>query len=202
MFSGCFVFGVSLESSSRYNCGGNSRNTADWPVIGRRCSGLSFRFVVVFFVFVARLVVFCFCVCCFHLLCFPPPDFSHFLFMCFPPPTYVAFFTCFMRLQLMTTEGNAWLYKNKDHGMMSAAASLGTILLWNVEEGLTQVRRFLGVRGEGGSEERRKGEKEGQRWTRGVRINERAGFIGNGSVLARKPDVLHLFFSATRFERN
>lgn len=40
----------------------------------------------------------------------------------------------------MTTEGNAWLYKNKDHGMMSAAASLGTILLWNVEEGLTQVR--------------------------------------------------------------
>lgn len=39
----------------------------------------------------------------------------------------------------MTTEGNAWLYKNKDHGMMSAAASLGSILLWNVEEGLTQV---------------------------------------------------------------
>ncbi|CAM9204623.1 unnamed protein product, partial [Choristocarpus tenellus] len=43
--------------------------------------------------------------------------------------------------QLMTTEGNAWLYKNKDHGMMSAAASLGTILLWNVEEGLTQARK-------------------------------------------------------------
>lgn len=40
----------------------------------------------------------------------------------------------------MTTEGNAWLYKNKDHGMMSAAASLGTILLWNVEEGLMQAR--------------------------------------------------------------
>ncbi|CAN0219074.1 unnamed protein product [Laminaria digitata] len=45
--------------------------------------------------------------------------------------------------QLMTTEGNAWLYKNKDHGMMSAAASLGTILLWNVEEGLTQIDKFL-----------------------------------------------------------
>ncbi|CAN0429775.1 unnamed protein product, partial [Ectocarpus sp. 12 AP-2014] len=41
--------------------------------------------------------------------------------------------------QLMTTEGNAWLYKNKDHGMMSAAASIGTILLWNVEEGLMQA---------------------------------------------------------------
>ena len=43
----------------------------------------------------------------------------------------------------MTTEGNAWLYKNKDHGMMSAAASLGTILLWNGEEGLTQIDKFL-----------------------------------------------------------
>lgn len=45
--------------------------------------------------------------------------------------------------QLMTTEGNTWLYKNKDHGKMSAAASLGTILLWNVEEGLTQIDKFL-----------------------------------------------------------
>eukprot|EP00903_Cladosiphon_okamuranus_P015551 g14356.t1 len=45
--------------------------------------------------------------------------------------------------KLMTTEGNAWLYKNKDHGMMSAAASLGTILLWDVEEGLTQIDKFL-----------------------------------------------------------
>ncbi|CAM9429485.1 unnamed protein product [Ectocarpus sp. 12 AP-2014] len=45
--------------------------------------------------------------------------------------------------QLMTTEGNAWLYKNKDHGMMSAAASLGTILLWNVEEGLMQIDKFF-----------------------------------------------------------
>jgi len=35
------------------------------------------------------------------------------------------------------------LYKNKDHGMMSAAASLGSILLWNVEEGLTQIDKFL-----------------------------------------------------------
>lgn len=48
--------------------------------------------------------------------------------------------TCSHFLQLMTSEGNAWLYKNKDHGMMSAAASLGSILLWNVEEGLTQVQ--------------------------------------------------------------
>lgn len=43
---------------------------------------------------------------------------------------------------LMST-GNNWLYKNKDHGMMTAAASLGMILLWNVEEGLTQIDKFL-----------------------------------------------------------
>ncbi len=49
----------------------------------------------------------------------------------------------------MTTEGNAWLYKNKDHGMMSAAASLGTILLWNVEEGLTQVQYSTVISGYG-----------------------------------------------------
>lgn len=45
--------------------------------------------------------------------------------------------------KLMTTEGNEWLYKNKDHGMMSAAASLGTIYLWNVDEGLNVVDKFL-----------------------------------------------------------
>lgn len=44
---------------------------------------------------------------------------------------------------LMTPEGNEWLYKNKDHGMLSAAASLGLIMLWNVEEGLTQIDKFL-----------------------------------------------------------
>ncbi|KAL7571827.1 hypothetical protein ACA910_002909 [Epithemia clementina (nom. ined.)] len=38
---------------------------------------------------------------------------------------------------------NEWLYKNKDHGMLSAAASLGSILLWNVEEGLTQIDKYL-----------------------------------------------------------
>lgn len=44
--------------------------------------------------------------------------------------------------KLMTPD-NEWLYKNKDHGMMSAAASLGALLLWNVEEGLTQIDKFL-----------------------------------------------------------
>lgn len=45
--------------------------------------------------------------------------------------------------KLMTPEGNTWLYKNKKHGMMSAAASLGLIMLWNVEEGITQIDKYL-----------------------------------------------------------
>ena len=45
--------------------------------------------------------------------------------------------------RLLLTEGNKWLYKNKEHGMMSAAASLGLILLWDVDGGLTQIDKFL-----------------------------------------------------------
>jgi len=44
---------------------------------------------------------------------------------------------------LMTTEGDKWVYKNKDHGMLSASASLGLIYLWDYEEGLTVIDRFL-----------------------------------------------------------
>ena len=35
------------------------------------------------------------------------------------------------------------MYKNKDHGMMSAAASLGLILLWDLDGGLTQLDAYL-----------------------------------------------------------
>ena len=45
--------------------------------------------------------------------------------------------------KLLLTEGNKWLYKNKEHGMMSAAASLGMLLLWDVDGGLTQIDKFL-----------------------------------------------------------
>jgi len=45
--------------------------------------------------------------------------------------------------KLMTPEDSEWLYKNKDHGMTSAAASLGCVFLWNVEVGLNQVDKFL-----------------------------------------------------------
>ncbi|KAG9348164.1 hypothetical protein JZ751_001899 [Albula glossodonta] len=45
--------------------------------------------------------------------------------------------------KLLTDDGNKWLYKNKDHGMLSAAASLGVILLWDVDGGLTQIDKYL-----------------------------------------------------------
>lgn len=54
-----------------------------------------------------------------------------------------AFVNTGFRVDKLITPDNEWLYKNKDHGMMSAAASLGSILLWNVEEGLTQIDKFL-----------------------------------------------------------
>jgi 26S proteasome regulatory subunit N1 len=32
-------------------------------------------------------------------------------------------------------DGNKWLYKNKEHGMLSATASIGLVLLWDVDGG-------------------------------------------------------------------
>ncbi|XP_022814100.1 26S proteasome non-ATPase regulatory subunit 2 [Spodoptera litura] len=50
----------------------------------------------------------------------------------------------FGRDKLVTTEdGNKWMYKNKDHGMLSAAASLGMIHLWDVDGGLTPIDKYL-----------------------------------------------------------
>jgi 26S proteasome regulatory subunit N1 len=44
--------------------------------------------------------------------------------------------------KLMMTDGSRWIYRNRDHGVISATASLGMILLWNVEEGLSQIDRY------------------------------------------------------------
>ncbi|KAL9252123.1 26S proteasome non-ATPase regulatory subunit 2 homolog A-like protein [Drosera capensis] len=41
-----------------------------------------------------------------------------------------------------SSSGN-WLFKNKDHGKTSAAASLGMILLWDVDSGLAQIDKYL-----------------------------------------------------------
>jgi 26S proteasome regulatory subunit N1 len=45
--------------------------------------------------------------------------------------------------KLMTEENSKWVYKNKEHGMTSATASLGLLMLWNIEEGLNQVDKYL-----------------------------------------------------------
>ncbi|XP_065191107.1 26S proteasome non-ATPase regulatory subunit 2-like [Sycon ciliatum] len=45
--------------------------------------------------------------------------------------------------KLMTLDGNKWIYKNKDSGMLSATASLGLILLWDVDGGLSSIDKYL-----------------------------------------------------------
>jgi 26S proteasome regulatory subunit N1 len=46
--------------------------------------------------------------------------------------------------KLMTAEGGGeWIYKNKAHGMMSASASLGLVLLWGVDVGLPVIDKYL-----------------------------------------------------------
>lgn len=47
------------------------------------------------------------------------------------------------KLMVEAEEGNSWIYKNKDHGMMSAAASLGLSLLWDTDVGLSHVDKYM-----------------------------------------------------------
>ncbi|KAK9167763.1 hypothetical protein Scep_002954 [Stephania cephalantha] len=37
----------------------------------------------------------------------------------------------------------SWLFKNKEHGKASAVASLGMILLWDIDSGLSQLDKYL-----------------------------------------------------------
>ncbi|KAJ9088939.1 proteasome regulatory particle base subunit [Entomophthora muscae] len=46
------------------------------------------------------------------------------------------------KLILKAEDTNAWLHKNKDSAKMSATASLGLILLWNMNEAFSQVDRY------------------------------------------------------------
>lgn len=46
------------------------------------------------------------------------------------------------KLMVDAEEGNSWIYKNKDHGMLSAAASLGVSLLWDADIGLSHVDKY------------------------------------------------------------
>merc|ERR1719277_1087977 len=51
--------------------------------------------------------------------------------------------TGFGKDKLLMEDGNKWLYKNKEHGMLSATASIGLVLLWDVDGGLTQIDKYL-----------------------------------------------------------
>jgi 26S proteasome regulatory subunit N1 len=42
-----------------------------------------------------------------------------------------------------SANSSSWLFKNKGHGMLSAAASLGMLMMWNVEEGLNHIDKFF-----------------------------------------------------------
>ncbi|KAI0764868.1 armadillo-type protein [Fomes fomentarius] len=46
------------------------------------------------------------------------------------------------KLMAKAEEGSSWVYKNKDHGMLSAAASLGLSLLWDADDGFSQVDKY------------------------------------------------------------
>lgn len=37
----------------------------------------------------------------------------------------------------------SWIYKNKEGGMQAAAASLGMVLLWDIDEGLSQIDKYM-----------------------------------------------------------
>ncbi|KAF2121132.1 26S proteasome non-ATPase-like protein regulatory subunit 2 [Lophiotrema nucula] len=49
------------------------------------------------------------------------------------------------KLMLSSDSKNSWVWKTKDEGMMSTAASLGMLLLWDVESGLDKIDPYTNV---------------------------------------------------------
>ena len=47
--------------------------------------------------------------------------------------------------KLMTDATSNWVFRNKDHGQLTASASLGLVMLWNVDEGLNKIDKFLHI---------------------------------------------------------
>lgn len=47
------------------------------------------------------------------------------------------------KLMKTADPNSSWIYKNKGEGMLSASASLGCIMMWNIEEGLTEIDKYL-----------------------------------------------------------
>mmetsp|Transcript_3565 Transcript_3565/g.7156 ORF Transcript_3565/g.7156 Transcript_3565/m.7156 type:complete len:898 (-) Transcript_3565:103-2796(-) len=48
----------------------------------------------------------------------------------------------FSKDKLITPKGSEWIFKNKDHGMISAAASLGMVYLWNTQVGGNEIDKY------------------------------------------------------------
>ncbi|SBT86570.1 26S proteasome regulatory subunit RPN1, putative [Plasmodium malariae] len=48
----------------------------------------------------------------------------------------------FCKDKLMTVNSSLWIFKNKEYGLMSATASMGLLLMWNLDEGLSQIDKF------------------------------------------------------------
>lgn len=48
----------------------------------------------------------------------------------------------FCKDDLMTVADSKWVYKNKEHGMMSTVASLGSLYLWGMDEGMGQIDKY------------------------------------------------------------
>jgi len=47
-------------------------------------------------------------------------------------------------LLIQNAEANEdWVFKNKEDGQVAAAASLGMILLWDIDEGLSQIDKYM-----------------------------------------------------------
>jgi len=42
-----------------------------------------------------------------------------------------------------TDNKESWIYKNKEGGMQAAAASLGMVLVWDIDEGLAQIDKYM-----------------------------------------------------------
>ena len=46
------------------------------------------------------------------------------------------------KLLAQAEEGQSWIYKNKEHGMLSATASMGLSYLWSWEPALNALDKF------------------------------------------------------------
>jgi hypothetical protein len=51
--------------------------------------------------------------------------------------------TCFDETVQGAPGSGDWVFKNKEHGMLSAVASIGMIMMWDVHNGLSAIDRFM-----------------------------------------------------------